>query len=161
MPLFPKGVTHINNLLAFICEDGVVTYFNGMMPIFQHDEDDHPTFKMITSQFYITGAAKQVEIHRATGVPLITLKRAAELYRAEGPAGFYKEKKGGGPRVLHAEVVQEIENRLENGEDLKKIAGDLNLKLDTVQRAIKSGKIKKSPQINSHNLNKKCPKYHR
>jgi hypothetical protein len=146
MPLFPKGVTHINNLIAFICENGVVTYFNGMMPVFQHDEDDIQTFKMIMSQFYITGVAKQAEIIRATGIAPIMLKRAVQTYRTEGPAGFYKEKKGRGPRVLHSKVIQEIEDRLQHGEDLEKIVDDCKLKLDTVQRAIRKGIIKKKAQ---------------
>lgn len=147
IPIFPKGVTHINSLIAFICENGVINYFNGMMPIFQHNEDDIQTFKLIMSQFYVTGVAKQAEIQRATGVSSIMLKRAVHTYQTEGPAGFYKEKKGGGPRVLHASVIHEIEIRLEKGEDLKKIVNDLELKLDTVQKAIKKGIIKKKPLL--------------
>ncbi len=159
LPMFPEGVTYITSLLAFQCEKGVVYYFNGMMPIFQHDKDDLQTFKMIISQFYLTGVAKQAEIERAFGVSPIMIKRAVKIYREEGPAGFYKEKKGGGPRVLKPNVIQEIENRLEQGDDLKTIAGELNLKLDTVQRAIKKGIIKKKLQANArvNSFVKKCP----
>lgn len=143
LPIFPKGVTHINSLVAFQLEEDIVYYFNGMMPIFQHDKNDVQTFKMIISQFYVTGIVKQSEIQRAFGVSPIMIKRAVQVYRTEGVAGFYKEKKGGGPRVLKPMVIQEIENRLEQGEDLKKIVNELGLKLDTIQRAIKSGIIKK------------------
>lgn len=145
LPLYPKGVTHINSLLAFEEREGVIFYFNGIMPVFQHDKDDIQTFKMIISQFYVTGVAKQAEIKKAFGVSSIMIKRAVKLYREEGPAGFYKEKKGGGPRVLKPDVIQDIENRLEQGDDLKTIVNELGLKLDTVQRAIKNGTIKKKP----------------
>jgi hypothetical protein len=34
LPMFPVGVTHITALLAFIKEDGNITYFNGSLPVF-------------------------------------------------------------------------------------------------------------------------------
>ena len=49
LPLFPEGVTHINANFAFVKEDDRITYFNGNMPVFAHDSDDHRTFKMITA----------------------------------------------------------------------------------------------------------------
>ena len=55
LPFVPEGVTHINANLAFIKEAGRITYFNGNMPIFIHDSDDHRAFKMITAQFSSMG----------------------------------------------------------------------------------------------------------
>ena len=40
LPIFPEGVTPITPLLAFSKQDGRVTYFNGSMPVFVHDEED-------------------------------------------------------------------------------------------------------------------------
>jgi hypothetical protein len=57
--------------LAFEKRDGQVTYFNGSMPVFIHDENDVATFRMITAQFCINGNATQAEISRAFGVTLI------------------------------------------------------------------------------------------
>ncbi|MCZ6803004.1 MAG: hypothetical protein O7D86_03475 [Proteobacteria bacterium] len=48
LPIFPHGVTLINANLAFEKKDARVTYFNGTMPVFSHDEDDPDTFRMIT-----------------------------------------------------------------------------------------------------------------
>jgi hypothetical protein len=48
LPIFPDGVTHITNHLAFRRQDGQVTYFNGHMPVFSHAETDIATFRMIT-----------------------------------------------------------------------------------------------------------------
>src|SRR5277367_1483357 len=50
LPMFPAGVTHITNELAFERRDGKIAYFNGHMPVFVHAEDDVATFRMITSQ---------------------------------------------------------------------------------------------------------------
>ena len=36
LPMFPAGVTHITNELAFERRDGKIAYFNGHMPVFVH-----------------------------------------------------------------------------------------------------------------------------
>jgi hypothetical protein len=36
LPMFPVGVTPITSLLAFIKEEGNITYFNGSLPVFSH-----------------------------------------------------------------------------------------------------------------------------
>ena len=81
LPFFPEGVTHITALLAFRKEDGRVTYFNGSMPVFVHEEADLDSFRMITAQFCVNGNAKQADISRAFGVSKISLKRAVKRYR--------------------------------------------------------------------------------
>ena len=48
LPMFPDGVSHITSELAFMKEAGRVTYFNGQMSVFVHDEDDVRTFRLIT-----------------------------------------------------------------------------------------------------------------
>jgi hypothetical protein len=53
--MFPVGVTHITALLAFIKEEGSITYFNGSLPVFSHTEEDTPSFRMITAQFCANG----------------------------------------------------------------------------------------------------------
>jgi len=47
LPIFPEGVTHITPFLAFSKQDGRVTYFNGSMPVFVHDEEDVASFRMM------------------------------------------------------------------------------------------------------------------
>ena len=51
LPVFPDGVTHITPELAFMKADGRVTYFNGQMPVFVHEEKDVRTFHLITVPF--------------------------------------------------------------------------------------------------------------
>jgi hypothetical protein len=88
-PFFPEGVTHITPLLAFSKRDGRITYLNGDMPVFIHDEEDTDSFRMITAQFCVNGNTKQIEIIRAFGISKISIKRAVKLYREAGPKGFY------------------------------------------------------------------------
>ena len=109
LPIFPKGVTEINEILAFAHENDNITYYNGMMPVFTHHKNDIQTFRLILSQFYINGNATQSELVKALGIPPVTLKRSVKLYKEKGPQGFFEPPKRGGPRVLTADTVAEIE----------------------------------------------------
>ena len=89
LPLFPVGSTQITSSLSFTHESGRITYFYGSLPVFFHDTDDLPTFKMITAQFCVSGHASQAQISRAFGVTLLSMKRAVKRFQAGGPGAFY------------------------------------------------------------------------
>jgi hypothetical protein len=149
LPIFPDGVTYITNQLAFKKEDGRVTYFNGIMPVFSHAESDIATFRMITSQFCATGHVKQSDIIRAFGVTSISVKRSVKIYREKGPKGFYAPRVTRGPAVLVEDVVSEIEGRLAGGATLAEVAKTLGMKLNTIQKAMREGRIRAPIKKNS------------
>jgi len=91
LPIFPGGMSLINANLGFVRDAQSLTYFYGNLPVFTHGVDDLRSFRMITSQFYINGSAKQAEICRAFGVSSISVKRYVKLYRQKGVAGFFEE----------------------------------------------------------------------
>ncbi|MGH8652554.1 MAG: hypothetical protein ACREYE_10465 [Gammaproteobacteria bacterium] len=128
LPLFPDGVTHITPELAFIKRDGQITYFNGQMPVFVHDEADICTFRLITSQFCVNGNAKQVDIVRAFGVPSISVKRTVERYRKQGPRGFYVPRRTRGSAVLTPPVLAQAQHLLDEGFGVAQVAERLELK---------------------------------
>lgn len=142
LPFFPEGVTHITPLLAFGVEDGRVTYFNGSMPVFIHDQDDLASFRMITAQFCVNGNAKQCEVAQAFGIPKITLKRAVKLYRAQGPKGFYAPRKTRGAAVLTAAVLAEAQRLLDEGLETAEVARQLGIKPDTLSKAVRAGRLR-------------------
>jgi len=141
LPLFPEGVTHITPELAFVKKDGRVTYFNGHMPVFIHDEHDLRTFRMITSQFIVNGNVKQARIAQAFGLPLITVKRYTKLYREKGPAGFYAERKRRGPAVLTPEVLEKVQQMLDKGVGMPEIVSELGVRSDTIAKAVRAGRL--------------------
>jgi len=149
LPIFPDGVTYITNHLAFRRQDGQVTYFNGHMPVFSHGETDIATFRMITSQFCVTGHVKQSDIIRAFGVASISVKRSVKIYREKGPKGFYAPRVTRGPAVLVEDVVSEIEGRLASGTTPADVAKTLGLKLNTMQKAMREGRIRAPVKKNS------------
>ena len=50
LPIFPAGVTEINNQIAVQTEAGRVFYLHGHLPVFHHEEKDIGSFRMFTSQ---------------------------------------------------------------------------------------------------------------
>ncbi|MGH8514236.1 MAG: hypothetical protein ACREV8_09920, partial [Gammaproteobacteria bacterium] len=142
---------HITSEIAFGKERGQVTYFNGHMPVFIHDEKDVATFRMITGQFCVNGNAKQADIVRAFGVSAISVKRAVKVYREKGPAGFYARRLTRGAAVLTEPVVAEIEEFLDAGLSAGDIAERLGLKRDTLRKAIRAGRVR-APAKKKHRL---------
>ena len=133
----------INANLGFMKKDRTVTYIYGSLPVFSHDIEDIRTFRMFTSQLYINGNASQAEICRAFGVSLISMKRSVKLYREKGMAGFYEEPRRRGPAVLTPPVIREVQELLDQGRQLTDIAKQLDLKVDTLRKAVQSGKLHK------------------
>jgi transposase len=143
LPIFPAGVTEITQVLAFSNEGGRVTYFNGSMPVFVHEQADRASFQMITAQFCVNGNAKQMDIVRAFGVSKISLKRAVKRYREEGPRGFYQPRKRRGPAVLTAAVLEEAQRLLDEGLEPAEVADRLGVKRDTFSKAVRAGRLHK------------------
>lgn len=141
LPIFPAGVSHITNDLAFSQKDGQVVYFNGQMPVFQHDADDLHTFRMITSQFIVNGNVTQSQIARVFGLPLITVKRYTKLYREKGVAGFYAPRKCRGAAVLTPEVLAKAQTMIDSGLSIAEIATALKLKQNTLSKAVRAGRL--------------------
>ncbi len=141
LPIFPEGMTHITNEIGFIKREGKVTYFNGHLPVFIHDEKDIQTFRMITSQFIATGLARHVDIAKAFGVPLRTVKRYAKLYREKGVKGFYTPRNRRGATILTPDVLVQAQRILDEGKELGEASKILGIKTDTLNKAVHAGKL--------------------
>jgi transposase len=152
LPMFPNGVTHITSELAFEKKDGKITYFNGHMPVFRHEENDIASFRMITGQFCATGYTKQSDITRAFGVTVISVKRSVKLYREKGIKGFYAPRATRGAAVLVDGVVAQIEELLAGGASVAEVAKTLGLKRNTIEKAIRAGRIRAPVKKNSPTL---------
>ena len=141
LPIFPEGTTPINENLCFEKKDCIVAYFHYLMPVFSHEEDDIASFRMITAQFYINGHAKQIDIIKAFGVSKCSIMRAVKKYRVEGPRGFYTPRKSRGPAVLTSTVIDKAQELLYQGLTNPEIADKLEIKQDTLRKAIRAGRL--------------------
>ena len=143
LPLFPSEVTLITPEIGFQEKAGKIYYFNGQMPLFIHDVDDLQAFRVYTSQLVINGTARQVDIVRAFGVSSISVKRSVKKYRQQGIGGFYKERNTRSAHVLTAEVLSRVQELLNSGKVASVIARQLDLKTDTINKAIRDGRLQR------------------
>jgi hypothetical protein len=89
LPFFPDDIELVNTYIGVQRKSGIVYYFNGMMPVFQHPEDDYRSFRLYTSQLIINGNVKQSDIIQAFDVSPISVKRWVKSYRKKGAKGFF------------------------------------------------------------------------
>ena len=144
LPLFPAGVTEINNRIAVQKEAGTVYYIHGHLPVFQHAEQDVRGFRMFTSQMIVNGTVKPKEIVRAFGVPMVTVKRYVKVFRKRGTEGFYVAKpRHSSASVLKGEVRQQAQQLLDTGRSVPEVARELKVLANTLHKAIRAGRLRK------------------
>ncbi len=144
LPIFPAGVTEINNRIAVHKEAGTVYYIYGHLPVFQHAEGDVRGFRMFSSQMIVNGTVKAQEIVRAFGVPLITVKRYVKVFRERGTEGFYVAKpRHSSASVLKGEVIERAQQLLDKGQSVPEVARELQVLANTLHKAIRAGRLRK------------------
>lgn len=145
LPIFPAGVTEINNRIAVQKQDGAVWYIYGHEPVFHHQEGDVRSFRMFTSQMIALGTVRPQEIVRTFGVPMITVKRYAKVYREQGSAGFYETKpRHSSASVLKGEVLERAQQLLDEGRSVPEVAAELGVLANTLHKAIRAERLRGS-----------------
>jgi transposase-like protein len=147
LPIFPEGVTHLTKEIAFQRKDGVVTYFYGHLPVFQHNKDDLESFRLFTSQLVINGSVRQADIVRAFAVPRVTVKRYVKLIRQQGAKGFFVPPRQRSASVLKGEVAVRAQTLFDAGKSVPEVARELDVLPNTLHKAIRSGRLHKAKTI--------------
>jgi transposase-like protein len=141
LPLVPDGATPINDLVSVVQDSGRWSYSVGVYPIFAHPVDDRSSFRMLTAQLVCNGLCKQTEIVKAFGVSAISVKRSVKQYREKGSDSFYEPRRGRGAAVMTEDVIRQAQLLLNQGNSRKETARQLNIKTDTLRKAINQGKL--------------------
>ncbi|MCP4605715.1 MAG: hypothetical protein GY847_35210, partial [Proteobacteria bacterium] len=136
-----NGEGYITDLLSYQKRDGSLFYFHGAFPLFTHAADDRKCFRMITSQFVVCGRCKQVDIVRAFGVSTISVKRSVKKYRQGDVGAFFQTPNKRGASVLTKDVLAQAQALLNEGFSRTDISERLNIKRDTFNKAILSGRL--------------------
>ena len=145
LPIFPAGVTEINNRIAVQKEAGRVFYLHGHLPVFQHEEQDVRSFRMFTSQMIAGGTVKPKEIAKTFGVPMITVKRYMKLYRDQGSKGFYEAKpRHSSASVLKGPVLEQAQRLLDEGRSVPEVAAELKVLTNTLHKAVHAKRLRSS-----------------
>ena len=142
LPIFPAGTTPITPEIAFECREGKVVYVHGHLPVFQHEEKDLASFRFFTSQLIVNGTAGQADVARAFHVPMGTVKRYVKRYRDDGAKRFFAEPKRRSAGVLKAEVKVQTQILLDQGKSVPEVAKIVNIKPDTLHKAIGDGRLR-------------------
>lgn len=154
LPIFAEESRPINDVLSYEKRDGTVWYFHACMPVFSHEEADYRSFSMFTSQLVDMGQCKQMDIVRAFGVSPISVKRHVKRFRAGGPGAFFGGRKAKRPTVWTPEVLNRAQELFNEGKSRKAVADLLEIKPDTLYRAIRSGRLaesqKKRPEVKAN-----------
>ena len=141
LPLLPSGATEINDILSVQNENGYWYYFAGMNPVFIHDENDQASFRMFTSQLIASGQCRNCTIIKAFGVSPSSVKRGVRKYKVGGIKAFFQPRKGRSGNVLNERVKKECQELLDNGRSRQDICKKLDIKYDTLRKAIACGRL--------------------
>lgn len=143
LPLLSSEITYINGRVTVYQRDGLWTYFLGDYPIYSHQADDLALFRLTIAQLIDSGACRQVDIIKAFGVSKSSVIRAQKKYREGGSKAFFQQrrtfkKKG---TVLTPEVLEQAQSFLNEGLSRKETAEKINVKPDTLRKAINDGRL--------------------
>jgi len=141
LPIFPSEAIPINELISFCRRDGTIYYFHGTLPVFTHAESDMKAFRMYTSQLVVNGTCTQAELVRAFGISPISMKRYVKRFRAGGSEAFFAPRRKRQPRVLTPEVLKHAQELLAEGQPRSAVARTLELKPDTLSKAVRAGRL--------------------
>jgi hypothetical protein len=149
LPLIADGATRISDVISVIRDNGRWTYFCGVQPVFQHAENDRRSFQMFTAQLICQGQCRHVDIVRAFGVSKSSVIRSVNTYRAGSVRAFYAPRATRGPSVMTPEVTAHAQQLLGAGESPREIVEQLGIKLDTLRKAIRHGRLIEPPRAQS------------
>ena len=141
LPIFPVEAMPINDLISFCKRDDTVFYFHGCLPVFSHAESDLKSFRLFASQLVVNGSCTQAELVRAFGISSISMKRHVKRLRGGGSQAFFGPRRKRKPRVLTPEVLQQAQELLAQGEERSAVAKTLSIKLDTLGKAVRAGRL--------------------
>ena len=109
--------------------------------MFHHAENDRRSFQMFTAQLIFQGQCRHVDIVRAFGVSKSSVIRSVNTFRAGDARAFYSTRATRGPSVMTPEVTAQAQQLLGAGESPREVAEQLGIKLDTLRKAIRHGRL--------------------
>jgi len=143
LPLIPEGATRINDLVTVYRNENRWTYYMGLTPIYAHAWDDLRLFRLFTSMMIDAGTCRHTDILKTFGVPKSNVNRALKKLREGGPEAFFQKQSGGRKgHVLKPEVLEQAQDLLDHGLTRHDVAQELEVKLDTLRKAINDGRLR-------------------
>jgi hypothetical protein len=142
LPLIPRGATQISDLVSVWRSEESWTYYIGTHPIYSHNSEDQRMFRMVTSQMIEAGACRQVDIVNTFSVSKSSVIRSQNKLKEGGNEAFFNQHRGHrGGKILTQSVLDSAQRLLDQGYCRADIVRELNIKPDTIRKAIKDGRL--------------------
>ena len=93
LPLFTDDMTIVNLHVGVRKRNGIVYYFNGCLPFYQHRQDDRSSFKHIVCQMLVNNLATRAQLSDAFQIPARSISRWLSSFKNNGEGVFYAKKK--------------------------------------------------------------------
>ena len=93
LPLFTEDMTIVNLHIGVQKRQGIVYYFNGFYPFYQHRENDRSSFKHVICQMLSNSLATRTQLSSAFQIPERSISRWLAAFKQDGEKGFYTKKK--------------------------------------------------------------------
>lgn len=144
LPIFPFGSVLISDRLGVHCKDKIVHWIVNSLPVYQHKEEDHHSFRFAISNFIKQGLCRKVDVMRTFHVSESFVQRACKKMETQGQAGFFsKNGHKSSNHVIVESVRERIQDLLDQGRSVNSIAVQLHLSESTIRNKIKQGYLKK------------------
>ena len=145
LPFIPAGATKINDILTVIRDGEECSYHLGLWPIYKHKANDDKHFRLISAQLIDSGTCQQCEIVKAFGVSRKKINRAVKQLKKRGIESFFSKRSGRkGGTVLTPDKLHQAQQLLDHGASRSEVSSELNIKYDTLRKAINDGRLKES-----------------
>ena len=142
LPLIPVGSTPLSDILSVEIVNDIMVYYQGVLPIFTHPKDDKCSYHMFIGHLIAEGRCRFTVVQKALGIPKTSLRRIVNKYKIKGIAGFYEANRiVRGGIILTEDVKQKVQSMLNNGMSVSDISEHLDIKYDTIQKAIQDGRL--------------------
>ncbi len=142
LALKPQGATSINEQVCVVPENGEWVYYISMCPVYWHAESDDDHFRLVIAQLIVSGACRHHEIVAAFGLTKNRVCRAVRQLRERGIKSFFEKRatRKGGTRLTAGKLSQ-AQTFLNRGMSRQDVAEDLQVKKDTLRKAINDGRL--------------------
>ena len=142
LPFIPVGATKINDILTLVRDGEECSYYLGLWPVYKHKANDDKHFRLISAQLIESGTCRQCEIVKAFAVSRKKLNRAVKQLKERGIASFFSKHSGRkGGTILTPYKLQQAQQLLDHGESRCEVSSKLNVKPDTLRKAINDGRL--------------------
>lgn len=144
LPIFPAGSLLISDRLGVHCEDKIIHWIVNSLPVYQHKQEDHHSFRFAISNFIKQGLCRKVDVMNAFQLSESFVQRACKKLETEGERGFFStNSRKSSNHVIVESVLERIQGLLDQGRSVNSIAEQLHLSESTIRSKIKQGILKK------------------